>query len=488
MSYIDSFLTIIKELRTISTELEFEEDKDTVKVTFSSKMGDFISFAKKDWVQEGVGTGQYHIMIKYEERAVLYKDLFTKKFQDDVDAFLIIRLNKKEKIYNGKESILVYFNLGSFLDLLKKQDFDFFMETNLQKFIFLPINNHYFNGIINIRPLTDYNESESYSTRVHDDLFTRLETIKEIYHDYGSGIKLPTPLSLRFKDIKEKDMFNLFKYSEIIITCKYLANKCYEEKLIFKGYQSIELNKGEYFIPTNTRYFSRLFDFVFDQDKYVDKVEIARNVFSLYLSDDESLQDLDASMHKIQSTIEDHFTSYIQDKIKKFFDQRKDLVKEAYSAANEAKETSDKIIANINLLVLGLVTASLTGVFAYSKGDKFIFLLALIFHTLYFAISFTVNIINLRGKRPQIKKSFDDYVDQFSVLKSKEVEKIKSTYLEPALKRLSTSLGWYTGISIFLIVIMLVASLFLGLSDFNNGSNKQNNNQSPQTVNQQQKP
>ncbi|WP_154988876.1 hypothetical protein [Priestia megaterium] len=461
MSYIESFLKIFEELKNLTSNYKIEETEENIKVTFSAKMNEFISFAQNSWVIKDVDTKCYHIFVKYQDRTVSFKDLSIKTFDIEIPSTLTVRFNKKEKIYKDNNNIMLYFDLDSFIKLLKDRVYNFFVEDTHEKFLFIPINNYYFNGNLHISPLKDYDNSKNYHVKAKETNINKIEAIKTISYNHGFIEDFPTPLVFRFNEIQEEELSHVFHYAQVFTICNYLANRVDSDKLIFKGYQSIELKINEYFIPKNPRSFSRLFDFVFDEDKYTDKVEITRNVLSLYLSDHSTLQNLDELMHKVRITIEDHFGAYIQDKIKKFFDQRKDLVKEAYSSATEAKETSDKIIASINLLILGLVTASLTAIFAYSKGDRLIFLLALIFHTLYFLISFIVNFINLKGKGDIIEKSFQDYVDEFSILKEQEVKKIKSTYLKPAIKRLRSSFKWYIGISIFLIIVMVITSIIV---------------------------
>lgn len=348
--------------------------------------------------------------------------------------------------------------MSPFIEKLKENNYDFFQVNKYQKFIFLPIKHNYSNGIISLCTIQTFNEGENYLREIEKKLLNRLTMTREIFKDYYSFEKFPLPSIFKFDDVKETDIANVLNYNLVILTCKYIANKESDNTLIFKGFQNIELKIGNFFSPENASDFSFLFDLIADKEKFVDKVEITRNVFSLYLSDNDSIEKLDSIIKKVRGTIEDHFQAYIQKQIKDFFDQRKDLVKEAYSVAIEAKDVADKIINNINLMLIGLVTASLTGVFAFSKGDKFIFLLALVFHTMYFVINFIINIFHHKDKKYDIENSFDNYVAQFTILKEKEVEKIKNTYLMPAIKRLKNTLRWYIIISLILIILMSIVT------------------------------
>lgn len=141
---------------------------------------------------------------------------------------------------------------------------------------------------------------------------------REIFKDYYSFEKFPLPSIFKFDDVKETDIANVLNYNLVILTCKYIANKESDNTLIFKGFQNIELKIGNFFSPENASDFSFLFDLIADKEKFVDKVEITRNVFSLYLSDNDSIEKLDSIIKKYVVLLKTIFRHTYKSKLKIF--------------------------------------------------------------------------------------------------------------------------------------------------------------------------
>lgn len=80
MSYIDSFLKILKYIGDTSKEIAYKEDDCNVKVQFSSSMSTFIALTKEHWILEDIRADVYSLFVKYEQRIVTFSELTSKKF------------------------------------------------------------------------------------------------------------------------------------------------------------------------------------------------------------------------------------------------------------------------------------------------------------------------------------------------------------------------------------------------------------------------
>jgi hypothetical protein len=216
-----------------------------------------------------------------------------------------------------------------------------------------------------------------------------------------------------------------------------------------------------FFEVKNIKRIYSLFELIYDDKRYMDKIEIVRHVFTLYLNDGDTIEELDKRFPKILKTVENNFQSYIQEKIEKFFNQRKDLEKEAREAAKEAKSSTDKITQQINVLMLTLITATFTSIFAYSKSGLVIFYLAILFHALYIFLALLINWFGYHNRSNEISVSFDNYSSNFSVLSSDKNTEIKEMYINKPIKKLRNIFCLYKFISVSLIILLIIVALFV---------------------------
>jgi hypothetical protein len=463
MNNITLILKSLEYLKNKFKLLTFKESEEILEITFEGILRDFIEFANKDMVEKCFESQLYNFTVKYDMRYLTRSDLLKPLAYDTNKTCTLDFICDKTALTNQNKNVLFFFSLDSFVKRITPKN-RFFLEPKKQKFIFIPIDKTVSNGFIELIPLDEFSIHETYDTDINDEYYEKVKKIDEIIKEYThlTNSNLPTPF-LFLINANNDYIQKYFDRALFEVILHLLANKSGDNHFLFRGYQNVDLVLKDDFFPTNTEILLELFNFIYDKDKFLDKLEIFRNVLTLYIKDTDDISLLDKYLPKIRSTVEHHFTAYIQDKIEKFFDQRKDIVKEAYNAALEAKNYSDKIFQAINLSIIGIITAGLTGIFAYSRGDKFIFILALAFHGIYFLISWIVNFFNYNGKKEDIEKTFDSYTEQFSVLSEEEIKSIKSSYLEPALTRLKNILTLYCFISIGLVIIMFFAASLVSI-------------------------
>ncbi|WP_338754230.1 hypothetical protein [Bacillus sp. FJAT-52991] len=456
MGVLNEILSAIKNISLFSEITEWKETDKDLFIKYQCNTTDAKTLFTSNWLDLHMQEQHYIITLRHNGHMITYTNYRSMApFLDDGISSEIDLIFDKNIIDRGK-NVLIYFSMKSFLDKLKQKELDFFNVDHMKKFVFLPISNSVDNGLLKLVPLESFDEEE-FNIPLDEPVLEQATTVLNLYTDMHSDDNSPLPLTFAFNKVEHPDLQDTLNFIVVYLTTKFLANKYHDKKFTFKGYQRIELLLDDFFKPEHYQDFLQLFKFTYDEHKYDDKIEIVRNVITLYLSDLDDLQKFDSVLPKIRGTIEANFSAYIQKQIKEFFDQRKEVVKEAYNASVEAKSEADKIINSINQSLLGLITASLLGVLAYSKGDKFLFILALSFHIVYFIISYFVNMSNFRSKESDIEHNFNLYVEQFSVLKEDELSTIKQNYLTSALKKLSNRLSLYTGVTIIIVMIMLAA-------------------------------
>ncbi|MFA2692928.1 hypothetical protein [Bacillus mycoides] len=460
------FESCITELEKVSKKEVYDETDESITVTFSGKFGDFQTFTGSFWEHNHTIDEHIKIRVSYDERLLSPNQINSKKSYDvNKKVTLDLKFPKQESLYANNKDMLVFINLDSFINFLTENKLvDFLKGLNNKKTIFLPIDEIADNEIVNLYPLKSIDTLAEINTVIPDNIKEKLTESSSLYFKYMNKSHhdfIANPYIFHFSKISNIELKNAIDYTLFVSAMHFISNSSFNEQFIIKGYKNVEIKNQDAFTVKNASDLFNIFEFVYDKDKFVDKAEITRNIFSLYLNDEDNLSIVDVQLPKIRDTINTHFKTYIQKEIKEFFDQRKDLEKEAYNAAIEAKGETDKVVQSINLLLLGLITAALTGVFAYSKGEKFIFLLALSFHIIYILLTFFINNRNFSYKEADILASLEGYIKQFSVLTIEETTKIKETYINPAFKRLNDALNWYKRL-VYILIGILICVTFIG--------------------------
>lgn len=466
MNSINAINRYHKKLKEISQLISLTEDLDEFRGKYSEKFSVFKTFLldNKEEISELIAKINLKISIEVECQTIYFKDIFKRSIHDDNDVNLSLFINKKVNLYNSSDHY-VFFERSSLIQIIDQSIITLFKNKIIKKNIYTHIDGSFSidNGyikFINIDTIKADDIEPSLKEELSDENLKTLTDFESIINKNTEKdiSELLCPIVLFFENLKDNDLSNSLSKQFICYFAKSTCSQVLDNYYSFKAMQNVSINKSFDSNPENLEEIYYLYNFIFDKDKYIDKKEIFLNVLTLYMNDSSNLSDLDKLSTKIRETVDSHFSSYIQNGIKQFFDQRKDIQKEAFNAAIDAKHQADKIIQNINLLMLGLLTASLSTIFTFFRGEVFIFLIAVLGHLLYFFLSATINIANFRHKKADIEDAFDSYVDHFSSLIPEEVNKIKKTHLVPALNRLRNSFIAYKIISLLLIILMSVVA------------------------------
>jgi len=328
--------------------------------------------------------------------------------------------------------------------------------------IYLPIENNYSNDFMNLKPLTNFRCRNDEVLSLNDFSKKRLTTVCNLRNELGRIEEYyPIPEYFYFKELEEELNYLINKY--LFNMCLlHLANKVNQESILIRGFTNIDLIMGEKFSPSNYEIIYRLYKFSYDEKHYLDKVEICRNVITSYIPQSASFSDLDSLLPKIDKTVRNHFSIYIQDNIKKFFDNTKDAVNEAHKFAIEARAEANQILNSLNRSMMGLFTVAFSAALAQTRGIFIFFMVAVVFHAIYFGFTYQLNRKHAIHRRNSIIKSFNRYINNFSNIDKDEVKKIKRQYIKPAIINIDNNIKRYWKVTKWLIFLM-IASFVLAL-------------------------
>lgn len=458
-SLFEEFSTLFKVLNKTFAKISLEEQFDTLFVTYKGKAKDVIPFFAKEvnqlllkemgisfkFVIDGASTFydegfiQTSPYIQFEQEVV---------FTVSVNKQVSFPLNNNELLFFDMEAFLSHFKMDNekFIKTLKAVDY----EKTIH--IYLPIDQLFQNHFVKVIPISDFG---NYQIKLLEDKqlqeITHIKDTREELTRVESWFPLPQIFSI---ETNQERMNKQFHQNLFFVSLMHIANKYKEYVFTIRGQKNLELIYDSTFTPKNASIIYSIYKFSFGEEQTQDKLEITRNIITIYLHQ-ETISQLDEQLDKMKQTIERHFSMYVQDKIKKFFDDTKDAIDLAHKYALEAREAADKITTNISTSILALITAVFSGIVIMARGNFLFLVVALGLHILYFVLSYSFNRHFAVKKKKDIHYIYDLTSENFSNIAPDEKEEIKEKYVTPAIQSIETNLKKYTWLTVGLSLFML---------------------------------
>ncbi|MEV2353389.1 hypothetical protein ABNF72_17120 [Paenibacillus larvae] len=433
-SLLNTFLAILSELE--SFEQECSEDPSLFTVNYSVPLPMIRIISKR--YEEVFRNFDVSFEILYEERRLDFNAFKQNDRFMNTDAQLELKLtiNKRVKLCLS-ENTFVFFKNQYFFKHFNVLNSELFRSINVEKEIIthLPIEKPYSNSYLKLIPI-GLNAITS-ANKLSEKTKEEFDLIRKIHDEVArGGDRHPLPnyykidgLTGSFKSWFDQNLFHA--------SLLYIANKMSEYgKIVIRGHKTTEISPSQELSVQNALAIFNIYRFCYEEKHYNDKIEIARNIFTIYLNSTDSAAKIDELLPKIEKTISNHFSAYIQDSIKKFFNDRKDVVKEAHKFGSDLKKESDKLLTYINTSLIGIITAIFSASLGLSKGERWYLIIALIFHALLFIFSYLFNRSYIEKRKNEITRLYGKYTSKFVVLAEDDLEDIKKIYIDPGVKML----------------------------------------------------
>lgn len=470
MGLYEKITILLDYLQDIANKSNVHETDSIYKVSYKSNVDTFKT-ALDHPNMSVINEYQRNIRISFfYDNAPFTLEMFRSYDLENIQCQMDVFITKNNIVQNHFD-YGIYFDTEKLSENILSGDTDLFGNSEQRKVIFLPLKQQFQNDYIYFVPISDIDNYyiDNELLIINQSSINKIKIIEEIFDDRVN------PLTYYFKNrINDELLMNALNYKFLISVLQLLSNKVTNNGFVFKGYHHLEIGKSHYFKVLNPDKVLELLLFNMDEDKYNDKIEITRSVVTIYLSDEDNVEKFDRLLPKIIETIEIHFKAYINKQLDQFFDRRKEIVEEAHKAASTSREQTDKVISSINVTLIALITASLTSVFAYNRGDKFLFVIAIASHLIYFIISSIINYYSSKHKRNEIEVQFSNYCDEFAIIEQEQIDNIKDKYLLSSLNRLNGTLKLFKIITLLIIVLVFI-SLILVIYLYNPPTNNSNN-------------
>lgn len=462
------FKTLIKTLDSITSQISYTESLDKAEVQFRGKLVVLVKLLHRFTF----GTFKLNgldFYIQYNSSTILshndLKDIDTGIFNLKSVVILVIELDKKS-LFSCKfdHGCICFLELEGFESYLETFEQDrIFNTARLKQDIYLPIEREYENQYIRLLPIKQLKGTRELSYISEESIEKVKITSKIFFKNIVSRENIMNPYVFYFEDLENETLSAIFNHLLFISITHYLCNYHHDNQFIFNGKKEVTIGTAQKFTTQNIHKYFDIFRFVYDEDKFIDKATIARNVFTVYLNEQSDLKEIDDRLEIIHNAVYAHFEAYATKKIDKYISNRKEIEKEAFKAATDLRNEADKMIQSISTTLLGLVTTGLVSIIAYTKGEKWIFLVAIAFFIFYVVINAIVSSWNYWNRGEEIKEQLDVYLKEIPSLTDKDINDIKDRHLSKPIKKLNIAIKIYIGASILIVVLLIQASLWISI-------------------------
>jgi hypothetical protein len=468
--FLNLFLTFLNKIKEKAEIQDWKEDY--VNVQFSTKgnynqlKNIFVAAGLLDELKENrinfkfilEGQGTFHNKEFFDYgRFLKEEDLLT----------LTVTLNKR-KCFDVKENEILFLDQVSFCSkfhFFNSETVDFFENYNDKErvHIFLSNTTYIENPYLRIVPIEKF--SNTNTSILPTGIIQQIDEIKKEREDYTkTPERYPIPHMFNLS-LSDPELNTIFKRNLFFICLYHISNKYNNETFLVRGQKNIELTWSHNISPKNVNILFKTVNFIYKIEKFVhDKLEITRNILSIYHHSSGSIEDIDEQLPIIYETIEQHFSIYVSNQVKDFFDNRKEAIEEAQKYAMNAREAADKIVTNINTAMISIITAIFSAAITMSRGNYYFLSIILILQIIYLLVTYNYNSHFAKKKKEDILNVYKLSSEQIPIVSSDERSKIKETFLTPAINHIDKNLGKYKTLTFSLIsvsiVILFLVSIF----------------------------
>lgn len=372
--------------------------------------------------------------------------------------------------------IRITYNKVELMHALKNIDYFFFFQQEASDFILqckkAPTEFKLNIGIYNISPFETNILNFINISDIEQNSSEKIPITKEIKHKIDiflnhtdmkfnklNNIYTYMPLNDKF------DSSNILQYNILknffICFYKCLSYKNSESTFNIRGKKSITITIKDSIISNNYTSYKKIVDFLFSDDKFLEKFIIVKNVFTRYATNVESFETLDQKIIEIQKTINHYFEKYVHDDLDSFFINRDTVYKEAISMSKLINEQNDKIVAYINTTLISILALGITFTYKNITDLNLNLLIVSAIILLFFSIMFYRIIYNNSISRSKsIEEQFDMFLNKMGIILEDEKIEIKEIYICKPKNNLMTALNRIKSILIFANTMLIMFILF----------------------------
>lgn len=259
-------------------------------------------------------------------------------------------------------------------------------------------------------------------------------------------------------ETENNEFAEIIKHNFYLSMLDCLSDKFEDDCYILRGEKTVSIKNIAEFKTENYMDFINIFNFLISEKKYTEKFIIIKKVFSLYIIDNEDINDIDEKIIKIWKTVNHYYDHYVEENIKDFFKTKDQLLKEAMNVSKVVYEQTDKISTSIIASILSVIILIATTLYRSINNLSILYFLLIILIFLVFSIIFYYLMSNSSKERYKLTKSqFIYFINEISLMQPDEIQELQDTYLEKPYTVLKNTLGKLLGILVVINLVLFIA-------------------------------
>lgn len=223
---------------------------------------------------------------------------------------------------------------------------------------------------------------------------------------------------------------------------KLLSYKYESDHYDIRGKKKIIIEVDSNFSISNYDIFINLVDFLFKDERFLEKYIIIKNVFTRYVHDKENITSLNTKIAEIDKTTKYYFEKYVQEDLDDFFKNRDTVYKEAINISKSINEQNDKINTYINASLISFLILAVSFLLKTFSSLNITNLIVATISLTVFSLAF-YNFISKSSNERYLttKDQFTLFLEKMGIILSDEKDELTKTYLQKPYDDLLKSLS-----------------------------------------------
>ena len=234
-----------------------------------------------------------------------------------------------------------------------------------------------------------------------------------------------------------------------------------------RGHKTITLELIESEIPEKVAIqIGELFDFILDDEKHHDKLNILRNTLTIFLDSESNIENFVVKSEEILKSVKYNFNLYIQDKVKLFLEQKNKLLQEFINTTRKIEELTGNLISQIRTVSLSLLgTIFLSLLNNINQGNNRALLnLVILSYTFYLMLNLLI-VCKQNNQKEAMLNNLKKYTEELGAIGDNKdnnlsYESLKDKYLQMSLNYYEN----YRQTVIFGLMLLIIIFIMLYFS------------------------
>ena len=384
---------------------------------------------------------------------------------------LVITTTISKELFIGRYNLAnkyLYSTLEDFLLSVEHKKLTWnFLEYKMNIFL-LESNYNFKSNFLNIESLNIVqNQLENESIfKLDAERFIRFNKIYEVYDDKQIKSYFDYPLTWLSNNKSNKE--SIINYKVISTFIKIICNNDLgKNKYLVRGHKTITLELIESEIPEKVAIqIGELFDFILDDEKHHDKLNILRNTLTIFLDSESNIENFVVKSEEILKSVKYNFNLYIQDKVKLFLEQKNKLLQEFINTTRKIEELTGNLISQIRTVSLSLLgTIFLRLLNNINQGNNRALLnLVILSYTFYLMLNLLI-VCKQNNQKEAMLNNLKKYTEELGAIGDNKdnnlsYESLKDKYLQMSLNYYEN----YRQTVIFGLMLLIIIFIMLYFS------------------------